>query len=106
MKQGTFYQQGDVVIESISEIPKKGLKKLNHRILAEGEVIGHKHEVVEKELSNLYADEKGNLFLKANGELTITHTEHNPITIPAGTYRIRRVQEYDHFSEEAKNVQD
>ena len=100
-----YYQQGDVIIEKIETLPQN-LKSLPHRVLADGEVTGHKHVVAEEELSDLFVDENGNLFLKTSGRTTVKHEEHKPITIEPGNYKIRRVQEYDHFEEEARNVRD
>jgi len=102
---GDFFQQGDVIVRKVETLPLN-LKPLNHRILAEGEVTGHCHQIVEKELSDLYVDEKGNLFLHVEKPVTLKHNTHNPITIPTGDYAIDNVIEYDHFAEEARKVRD
>ncbi len=97
-----MWQQGDVLIQRVSEV--KG-KKLNHLCLAKGEVTGHYHEITKGD-TELYEHE-GTMFLKVKSEeAELTHQEHNTITLPKGDYKIGRVQEYDHFSEEAKQVQD
>jgi len=97
-----MYQQGDVLIKKCEKVLGE---KLNHLVLAEGEATGHKHRVTSGE-GELYEHE-GTLFLKVLSDTaTITHEEHNPITIPKGDYEIGIVQEYDHFAEEARNVQD
>lgn len=99
-----YYQQGDVIIERVEEI--KG-KKVNHLILADGEATGHAHRVGVKELdqAEIYED-NGTLYLKTLTEVPITHEEHKTITVPPGTWRIRKVMEYDHFEEEAREVID
>ena len=95
-------QQGDVLIKKITQI--KG-KKLNHLILAEGESTGHKHTITEGD-AELYESD-GKLYLKVISEkATLTHQEHKTIEIPQGDYAIEIVKEYDHFSEEARNVKD
>jgi len=95
-------QQGDVVIVATTGI--KG-KKLNHLTLALGEATGHHHTITEGE-AELF-EENGTLFLRVNSErATLTHQEHKTIEIPQGEYQINIVREYDHFSEEAKRVQD
>jgi hypothetical protein len=95
-------QQGDVLIEKVSEI--KG-KKLNHLTLAEGEATGHHHTVTKGE-AELYEYE-GTLFLNVKSdEAVVTHQEHKAVTLPKGKYKIGRVREYDHFSEEARQVRD
>jgi len=97
-----FLQQGDVLIRSVSQT--KG-KKLKHLTLAQGEQTGHHHTITEGE-AELYED-NGTLFLKViSDKATLTHQEHKPIEIPQGEYEIGIVQEFDHFREEAKNVQD
>jgi hypothetical protein len=105
MSAGDFLQQGDVIIRKIEGLPSN-LKSLNHRVLAEGETTGHCHQIAEKELSDLYCDEKGNLFLHAEKPVILKHNVHNPVKIPKGDYVVDRVMEYDHFAEEARRVQD
>ena len=95
-------QQGDVLIKSTKEI--KG-KKLKHLTLAKGEATGHHHTITKGD-AELYKHD-GTLFLRVNSdEAELTHQEHNTITIPKGDYEIGVVREYDHFSEEARNVKD
>jgi hypothetical protein len=97
-----YLQQGDVLIRRVSEV--KG-KKLNHLTLALGEATGHHHTITEGD-AELYEHEK-TLFLKVNSKkATLTHQEHKTIEIPQGEYEIGIVKEYDHFSEEARNVVD
>ena len=97
-----LYQQGDVLIQNVLEVEGK---KLNHLILAKGEVTGHCHEITSGE-AELY-DHEGTLFLKVKSdEAILTHQEHGVITLPKGNYKIGIVREFDHFSEEAKRVQD
>jgi len=97
-----FYQQGDVIIKKISEI--KG-KRLNHLILAKGEITGHNHIITEGN-AGLYED-NGTLYLRVNSKTaTLTHQEHKKIILPKGDYQIDRVREFNHFEEEAKNVRD
>ena len=97
-----FLQQGDVLIKNVEEI--KG-EKLNHLTLAKGEKTGHHHTITEGE-AELY-EYKGTLFLSVKSvEAKLTHQEHDVVTIPKGDYEIGIVQEYDHFSEEARNVID
>ena len=98
-----FYQQGDVIVEPIT-LKIKG-KKLNHLTLARGEVTGHHHTITKGD-AKLYEHE-GTLFLKVNSdEAELTHQEHDVVVLPKGDYKIRQVQEYDHFLEESKNIAD
>lgn len=103
-------QQGDVLLEKVTTIPK-GAKRLGHLVLAEGEVTGHKHEIaltgaIDGGVATLF-EEKGNLYLSVeNGEVTLTHQEHKPLTLEEGNYFVGRVNEYDYETEEAKKVAD
>lgn len=100
--ENMLLQQGDVLIKKVDSV--KG-KKLNHLTLAKGENTGHHHTITKGE-AELYEHE-GTLFLRVNSdEAILTHQEHGTITIPKGDYQIDIVREYDHFSEEAKRVQD
>lgn len=95
-------QQGDVLIKKVSAVAGK---KLNHLTLAKGEHTGHHHTITEGD-ATLY-EENGVLYLHVDSKQAIlTHQEHSPVTIPRGDYEIGIVQEYDHFAEEARNVQD
>lgn len=104
-------QQGDVLIKTIDRIPAGAnpVKRKNGRfVLAEGEVTGHAHTVEEKDtdLGVQLVELNGTLYLKTFSDTIIKHEEHKPVTVPAGEYEIGIVQEYDHFKEEAKRVQD
>ena len=95
-------QQGDVLIKKVKSI--KG-NKLNHLTLAEGESTGHKHVITEGD-AELYED-NGVLYLRVKSdEATLTHQEHKPVVIEKGDYEIGIVREFDHLTEETKNVSD
>jgi len=96
-------QQGDVLIRR-QAIPKAAKKKEGRAIVAYGEVTGHCHEVIGDGVE-VY-EENGTLYVSAPHGGTIQHEEHKPITLPPGEYQIGIVREYDHFAEEAHNVQD
>jgi hypothetical protein len=104
MTKATWYQQGDVTIQP-ARIPD-GAHKDAGRILAHGEVTGHAHRLTEAS-DGLLVEIDGQLYLRVGaGGATITHEEHKAVEIPAGEYRVGRVQEYDHFQEEARQVRD
>ena len=151
-------QQGDVLIESCSEIPS-GAKKVNPTakgiVLAEGEVTGHSHRITVAEIENVggikFLEKDGMYYLQNKKPVKVIHEEHSfrdtirnfrsynaipemyqdyitdvlgieinqfvpfqtfvkslpsEIVVPAGIHRVRRVREYDHFDNEAREVAD
>ena len=116
-------RQGEILFIPIQlengEIKEKVLKSLTRRadnVIREGEVTGHKHEVVGNaimfegsRLANgtlLYAWEqanndkeltipKGDMFLDANNNVVIKHPEHADLKLDKGQYIIRIQREYD-----------
>ena len=97
-----YFQQGDVLIKSCDEI--KGDIQ-NHLVLQEGEMTGHAHRVSDG-LAELFLNGSTKYLRVKSDTATISHEEHNAITIPKGLYKIGIVREYDHFAEEARNVKD
>jgi hypothetical protein len=79
-------------------------------VLAEGEASGHAHTIDGRgvEVFKLAAGGEGPhmLFVKARRAFVVCHQEHRAVTIPAGTWVIDRVREYDHFAEESREVVD
>lgn len=74
-------------------------KKLDERILAEGEATGHAHRVdvdVYEEGETRYFD----------GETIVRHEEHKIIPLIKKEWASGRVQEFDHYREEARAVHD
>jgi hypothetical protein len=77
-------------------------RKLPEPILAEGEVTGHAHRLPRG--VDVYERPDGLREFVGGG--TLTHEEHGPVEIPIGEWVSGRVREYDHFAEEARQVQD
>ena len=105
MAQQGYYQQGDVLMVPC-RIPEEAVPQpeQGRLVLAEGEATGHAHAVQgDAELLEL----GGRLLLRVlSGDNRVVHEEHGTITLPPGEYEVRRVQEYDHFAEEAREVAD
>lgn len=103
-----WYQQGDVIIEPADAMPADA-KKVQARprgfVLADGEVTGHAH-VIDKVADIEFVEKDGMFYIRNEKPVTVRHEEHKPVTIPAGIWRVRGVQEYDHFAEEARRVAD
>jgi len=87
-------RQGDVVIILNQKIPK-GAKKLDHKILAYGEVTGHKHQI-KKGKAELY-EKDGTLYLKVEDKAIVTHEQHPELEVPAGEHKIMIPQEFDYI---------
>jgi len=65
-------QQGDVCIEKVAKLPA-GAKRLNHLVLAKGEVTGHAHKVREVKGASLFQF-KDDLFLDVTApSVTLVH---------------------------------
>lgn len=88
----TQYRHGDVLIETIPELPAVR-EKLPHTILAHGEVTGHCHRIEEAGAADFYSTNQG-LCLHVRLAATVIHEEHAPIRLPAGYYRVWRQREY------------
>lgn len=84
-------------------IPKNAKRKENNH-LAEGEATGHYHAATAPDAA-LYEFE-GGLMLAAPSGTEVTHQEHNTVLVPPGNYDRFIVQEFDHFTEEAREVVD
>jgi hypothetical protein len=92
-----WYQQGDVLIKPVDEIPEDAAV-IEGRILAEGEATGHKHLATAPDV-RLFIFES-TIYMRVPYKTEIVHEEHRPIDIPAGDYTIGIVREFDHFAEE------
>ena len=90
MEKTEIYRQGDVMLKRV-EHKIKG-KKLNHCILAHGEVTGHKHQVKQNAL--LLETEQGR-FLECSQDTVLEHEEHAPISLQKGFYQVIQQREFD-----------
>lgn len=98
------YRQGDILLVIEEEIPDRAVPVAadgDRVVLAYGEATGHKHALVGRqvELFSEPGDEDGMIgerFLRIVGEAgLLVHEEHDPITVPPGTYRVVRQREYE-----------
>jgi len=101
-------QQGDVLLNSVSEIPvtaKKVKPAARGYVLAEGEATGHAHTLEALETCQMFSD-GASLFLSIAVPQKVRHEEHKEVELPAGKYRIGIVREVDPFADEIRKVQD
>ena len=85
-------RQGDLLIVKVKGIPDGAVKQKN-RVLAEGEITGHMHELDSGEVY-----EKGGILyfrVAENQRSTLKHQEHGPLTFEPGTYKVIRQREYE-----------
>jgi hypothetical protein len=79
---------------------------LSEIVLAHGES-GHKHCISYPHTENCVLSKMADrIFLEVFSETPLTHEEHGTIQLPPGRYEVRKVKEYDHFAEEAREVRD
>tara|TARA_R100000808_G_scaffold9836_3_gene26659 strand:- start:27604 stop:27975 length:372 start_codon:yes stop_codon:yes gene_type:complete len=120
------YQQGDVILKEVHKNQVEDIIGLNSSkeykmehptdkvVLALGEATGHHHRFEAEKLdphtdvigySGAY-QEMPNVIEILGGEATLYHEEHNPLTIPEGSYAISIVRELDHISGNTRLVVD
>jgi hypothetical protein len=99
------YQQGDVLIRTITKDIPAGATVKKDGILAEGEATGHAHTLEDRGTATLFQHEN-ELYLSATDKTVIRHQEHGPVTLPPGKYKVSKVREVDPFTEEIHSVQD
>ena len=102
-KKFVWYQQGDVTIKPVAEIPAGAAPKQG-RVLREGEATGHAHVATGEGVELFIHD--GTLYMRAPSGARVVHEEHEAQEIPPGTYVIGAVREYDHFAEDVRPVFD
>lgn len=99
-------QQGDVLLFAGVVMPADA-RAVERRVLALGEATGHAHRLAEASDGLLYEAPDGTLYLRVGpGGATVTHEEHQAVSLAPGDYRVGRVREYDHWEEEARQVRD
>ncbi|MEV7229237.1 MULTISPECIES: hypothetical protein [Polymorphospora] len=96
-----MYRQGDVLVHPIepADVPAglvpAGRDARGRLVLARGEATGHAH-VVSGSGVTLWAspDQSDPSVLLIEGYGRLSHEEHGPIALPAGSYRVIRQREY------------
>ncbi|MDE1833839.1 MAG: hypothetical protein KGH64_00720 [Candidatus Micrarchaeota archaeon] len=99
MTMGKIYRQGDCLLIEVEKLPDQLKQKDN--ILLLGEATGHHHKI---ENGIVYADANGMQYVQVQKEATLTHQEHEWLTLPKGNYQMRRQREYSPLAD--RQVQD
>lgn len=103
-----YYQQGDVLLFKIDELPSK-LTPHHEPVVAYGEVTGHSHKLKGKAIVLKSKPKKGEeeeTYVDVQEDSTIEHEEHKPIKIPKGKYKSKIVRERNHLLSRTEYVRD
>lgn len=106
MKIGSYFQQGDVILRRVATKSVVGKQIECGGVLQHGETTGHAHRFPPTAVTMFEQASDGRRFVRLADESMLTHEEHNALAIPGGDYELIIVREYDHFSEEARQVVD
>lgn len=88
-----LYRHGDLLVSRVDALPSSA-RRLNHLVLAQGELTGHSHRIAEREAAVLFETDQG-LFLNVTQSVaTLVHQEHGPIELQSGYYQVWRQREY------------
>ena len=103
-----MYRQGDVLVIAVAELPEQltpiaAGSDPRRLVLAEGEATGHAHSLAWPSIATAGSD-GASLYFTAGKGAAVVHQEHDPITLPAGHYRVVRQREYS--PEAIRNVAD
>jgi hypothetical protein len=102
-----LYAQGDLLIERVNDVLPSGEIVSpgadGALVLAEGEVTGHRHAIHDRVTmfrdDGLARDIPGGLYVghvRVDGPTALVqHEEHAPISLPRGTWRVRRQRELE-----------
>ena len=116
-KVGQVVRQGDMVFMKVDGATQANKKSVENLVVGLGEVSGHSHDVQVTDGAELieYAETEAEfgsatrdkiVFEVKNGIATVTHEEHNPITLDEGFWvRINQIN-YDPFRDELEKVRD
>lgn len=83
-------RQGDLLIVKVDKIPQNAIKQ-KHRVLAEGEVTGHLHELNSGDLYEC----DGILYFRVDSPAKLNHPEHKTVEFAPGEYKVVRQREYE-----------
>jgi len=101
------YRQGDVLLVRVDSLPagdRKDARGEGQIVLARGEATGHAHTIEDAPPGTEFVEIGGVCFLILTEAADLVHQEHGTITVPPGTYTVKRQREYT--PEAVRNVQD
>ena len=87
--------EGRARVESVDTARRDGEDDtVEPLILARGEATGHHHSVVAASARLYHTATVGIMLLEVLRRVQLKHQEHAPITLPPGSYLVRRQREY------------
>ena len=98
-----LFRHGDLLIRKVSSIPKTAILTSTN-IIAEGEKIGHNHELKGSQQVFETLDEQ--LYFEAKQDVILKHPDHNTLEIPKGHYIVEHQRRYDPFEDTQEEVVD
>lgn len=101
-----MYRQGDVLIIPCKAIPKGAkpvARETGRVVLAHGEITGHAHALLDRNVNMVEKDMRRFLEITGGGA-SVVHEEHGTIKLNAGFYEVIRQREYS--PEAIRNVAD
>lgn len=102
MAQNFQKRQGDLFFAAVKKKPD-GRKEHKSPILALGEATGHSHKIFSPSVEEIEmsVDPQGNIYMKSDKTIVISHDEHADIELPPGQeYCMSRQREYDAVEQE------
>ncbi len=89
------YRQGEILIFKLRGKPRSthGAVVVPNGVIRVGEKEGHEHKVEGGQLSMFDNKEDGVIEVPKGETATITHPEHKPIDLKAGTYAVKTQKE-------------
>ncbi len=102
-----LYRHGDLLIKRISKLPPN-VKPSNNTVLAEGEVTGHRHQLVGQTVQ-VYENAEGQKYFtigQSSSPAVLIHEEHKKIEIEEGLYVVVQEREFNPFEEAIRRVAD
>ena len=98
-----LFRHGDLLIRKVSSIPKTAILTSTN-IIAEGEKIGHNHEL--KGSQQVFETLDKQLYFEAKQDVILKHPDHNTLDIPKGRYIVEHQRRYNPFEDVQEEVLD
>lgn len=93
-----LFRQGDVLVMRVNSLPedvKPVARQRGRVVLADGEVTGHQHAIVDADVELFETAEAADRWLRVGqAGAVLTHEEHAAIPLAAGNYLVRIQREY------------